>query len=96
MGLTQEAKDRRKQEKLDKEKEEPKSAEAINQKDFKYENHSGRMQILGIVAHELGHWALWHSLYAIVFSLLHIYLIFFAFSFAIKYTNMATAFGFAE
>lgn len=54
------------------------------------------MQIIGIVAHELGHWALKHFLYALTLSLVQIYAVFYLFSFSLKYTNMATNFGFAE
>jgi len=54
------------------------------------------MQILGIVAHELGHWANMDFVKALTLSLLQIYFSFFAFSFSLKYANMATDFGFAE
>lgn len=76
--------------------EQNKDAATVRQGDFKYENAAGRMQILGIVAHELGHWANMDFVKALTLSLLQIYLSFFAFSFSLNYTNMATDFGFAE
>lgn len=48
------------------------------------------------MAHELGHWSLMHFLYAITASLIQLYLTFYVFSFSLKYSNMATNFGFAE
>jgi len=76
--------------------EENKDAATVRQGDFKYENAAGRMQILGLVAHELGHWANMDFVKALTLSLLQIYFSFFAFSFSLKYANMATDFGFAE
>ena len=54
------------------------------------------MQILAVVAHELGHWANYDFLKGIFSALLKIYVIFFAFSYSLKYTKMSIDFGFQD
>jgi len=54
------------------------------------------MEILAIIAHELGHWAHMDNPKGIALSVFRMYLLFFAFSFALKYTNMPVNFGFTE
>lgn len=51
---------------------------------------------MSIVAHELGHWAHMDILKSMVSSLTRIYVIFFAFGYSLKYTNMASDFGFSD
>jgi len=51
---------------------------------------------LAVVAHELGHWANYDFLKGISSGLLKIYVIFFAFSYSLKYTKMSTDFGFQD
>ena len=60
----------------------------MDQGEFDYGNQKGRLEILSIVAHELGHWAHIDILKGMASSLIRIYLIFFAFSYSLKYTNM--------
>ena len=62
--------------------------------EFDYSNKKGRYEIVGIVAHELGHWSNMDSFKLLAFSLIRIYLIFFAFSYSMKYTDMPNDFGF--
>lgn len=79
--------------------EDKKKVEDVNvlkQSEFDYENRKGRYEILGIVAHELGHWANMDTFKLLTFSLVRIYLIFFLFSFSMKYTDMPHDFGFSE
>ena len=66
----------------------------LDQGEFDYTNSKGRIEILSIVAHELGHWAHMDILKGMTSSLVRIYLIFLAFSYSLKYTNMAVDFGF--
>ena len=54
------------------------------------------MEILAIVAHELGHWAHMDILKGMASSLIRIYVIFFAFSYSLEYTNMPADFGFKD
>ena len=54
------------------------------------------MQILAVVAHELGHWAHMDNPKGIAISVIRMYLLFFAFSYALKNTNMPASFGFAD
>lgn len=54
------------------------------------------MQILAVVAHELGHWANYDFIIGISSALLKIYVIFFAFSYSLKYTKMSIDFGFQD
>lgn len=51
---------------------------------------------MAVVAHELGHWANYDFLKGISSGLLKIYVIFFAFSYSLKYTKMSTDFGFQD
>jgi len=64
------------------------------QSDFDYANAKGRLEILAILAHELGHWMHMDSFKQIAQSLLRIYLIFFAFAYSLYYTDMPGDFGF--
>jgi Zn-dependent protease with chaperone function len=68
----------------------------LKQSDFDYTNRKGRYEILGIVAHELGHWANMDTFKLLAISLTRLYIIFFAFSYSIKYTDMPNDFGFSE
>ena len=68
----------------------------LDQSQFNYSNQKGRLEILAIVAHELGHWAHMDILKGMASSLTRIYLIFFAFSYSLKYTNMPADFGFSD
>merc|ERR1712086_930721 len=76
-------------------KKEEKS-KTLQQSEFDYTNKKGRQEIVGIVAHELGHWSNMDSFKLLTFSLIRIYLIFFAFSYSMKYTDMPNDFGFKE
>jgi len=66
------------------------------QSDFDYSNKKGRLEIVAILCHELGHW--WHSdsLKMMAFSLVKIYAIFFAFKFSLERTDMPKDFGFKD
>jgi len=66
----------------------------LEQKSFDYGNSSGRVQILGVVAHELGHWANNDFIRNMVMTIVEVYVIFFAFGYSLKYTDMPKAFGF--
>lgn len=84
-------------EKVDEKEEEKKEEKkTLDQGQFNYENAKGRLEILSIVAHELGHWAHMDILKSMFSSLTRIYLIFFAFSYSLKYTNMPRDFGFQD
>jgi len=72
----------------------PKKPEPYNQNEFLYANKEGRLEIIAIVAHELGHWAHMDSLKNIIFSLLQIYVIFIGFGYSIEYANMVGDFEF--
>ena len=48
------------------------------------------------MAHELGHWANYDFLKNITSGLFKIYVIFFAFSYSLKYTKMSINFGFQD
>lgn len=54
------------------------------------------MEILAVVAHELGHWMHMDTVKLLVFGLIKIYAIFFAFSYAITATDMPKDFGFQK
>jgi len=54
----------------------------------------GRLEIIAIVAHELGHWAHFDSLKNIIFALFQIYLIFIGFGYSIEYASMVEDFKF--
>jgi len=66
----------------------------LKQSDFNYDNKEGKMEIISILAHELGHWAHMDNVKGIALSILRQYAVFFLFSFAFKYTNMPQSFGF--
>lgn len=66
------------------------------QKDFKYENTKGRLEILAVVAHELGHWQHMDTIKLMISQLIKIYAVFFAFSYSLEYTAMWRDFGFAK
>jgi len=51
---------------------------------------------LGVVAHELGHWANGDFIKNITFALFKIYTIFFVFSYSLRDTNMPFSFGFTQ
>jgi STE24 endopeptidase len=76
--------------------QDPEEKKVLKQSDFNYNNHKGKMEILAIVAHELGHWAHMDNPKGIALSVFRMYLLFFTFSFALKYTNMPADFGFTE
>jgi hypothetical protein len=84
MGLTEESKQRK--------KDDGKEFK-LKQEDFNYDNAAGRMQILAVVAHELGHWANSDFIKNIVITLIWLYSTFFAFSYAIN-KPLAGPFGF--
>ena len=54
------------------------------------------MEVLAILAHELGHWAHYDTVTLLINSLIQIYFIFFGFSFAINNTEILGSFGFSE
>ena len=66
------------------------------QSDFNYDNSKGKLEVLSVVAHELGHWAHYDTVKGLVNSLVQIYLIFFGFSFAIDNSDILQSFGFTE
>lgn len=72
----------------------PKKPEPYKQDEFLYTNKEGRLEIIAIVAHELGHWAHMDSLKNIIFVLFQIYLIFGGFGYSIEYANMVEDFNF--
>lgn len=80
----------------EKKEEEKKDDEEFKrrQEDFDYTNAKGRMEVVSIIAHELGHWANLDSPKLTAVSLIQIYVVFFFFSYAIRYTDMPTSFGF--
>jgi len=51
---------------------------------------------LSILAHELGHWMHMDTVKLISAGLIKIYLVFFAFSYSLEYTDMPKDFGFKD
>lgn len=66
------------------------------QSDCDYTNKKGKLEILAILAHELGHWAHNDSAKSIVSSIVQIFLILFAFSYALNNSVILSSFGFDE
>ena len=64
------------------------------QEDFVYDNHQGRMEVVSILAHELGHWANMDTIKMTAYNLIKIYILFFAFGWVFKYIDMTSSFGF--
>ena len=77
-------------------KEEKKEEDELKRKqsDFVYDNHKGRMEIISILAHELGHWANMDTIKLTSMNLLRIYVLFFAFGYSFSNTDMPSTFGF--
>jgi len=66
------------------------------QSDFEYSNEKGRQEILGIVAHELGHWVHSDVPKMIASQLVKVYVSYALFTWCLKYADMAEDFGFAS
>ena len=101
LGLTEEAKERDATEQKEAEageegKEAPAEKKQRAQSDFNYDNYEGRVEILSIVAHELGHWGNNDVMKMSVYNLVYMYIVFFIFKFVLQYTDMTDDFGFAS
>ena len=53
-------------------------------------------EIIAVLAHEIGHWKMWHTFVQLGYSFLNIFIIFYLFSFVITRMDILEAFGYKE
>jgi beta-lactamase regulating signal transducer with metallopeptidase domain len=66
----------------------------LKQSDFDYSNREGILEVMAVVAHELGHWAHLDSVKLLCSKMLKVYTYYFLFSFFLKNIDLAADFGF--